>query len=259
MNTPREMLNVSEAYPLYDSLIICSELYGKEKKIDGWFTSFNDFAAQEVHSFFKNRTMASAHQAYCNMQSADSMDFSFRAFSFGIRFWGPVVADSKPYSGTLYPIVMQEGLPAFWMFDLPSHSSIEFIVQQDTVIESPCMATPPGYGPSGVGISAMTDEVGGAVSDPVFVQWGTQGVPRMRNRFPLPNPIEIPRTASIEARLYLGPYIREILASIYGPTEYPMIESYDGASDRAHPPTRYGITVSLFGERFVQQRGQYHR
>ena len=118
-------MNVAESYPIYDTVIVCEELYGKEKSIEGWFTTFRDFAANEKHTFFKNRTIGSANLAYCNMDSADNVDFVYHAVSLGVRFFAPIAPEG--YNEIVVsPAAMNENVPPFWMFDLPAHCGIDF-------------------------------------------------------------------------------------------------------------------------------------
>lgn len=258
------VMNVAESYPLYDTVIICKELYGKEKSLNGWYTTFRDFASDEKHTFFKSRTAGNSHLAYCNLDSADNIDFVFKAFSIGVRFFAPVMPDTIS-SLVVSPVEMHENLPAWWMFDLAKHVGLDFRVQQDVIVENTCLATPPGYGPrGGGGCQSETDAVG---VFPNQTQWkvtvGSNGEPCIDNRFPFPNPISIPRNASIEANLYLSGYARYMMQNLEGPNDWVLLTAEQAtqgpaATDFLVTPTRYGIQVSLYGYREVQQRGQYH-
>ncbi|MCK4785548.1 MAG: hypothetical protein KAV87_17475 [Desulfobacteraceae bacterium] len=260
----KEYSNVAESYPLYDTVIICSELYGKEKSLNGWFTNFRDFANNERHTFFKDRTIGNSHLAYCNMDSADNVDFVYKVFSVGVRFFAPVCPDAKDVP-LISPGVMNENVPPFWLFDLPKHCGFDFKVQQDTIVENTCLATPPGYGPriGGGAQPAVDDQAPFPNQTPWKLITGTNGEPIIDNRFTFPTPISIPRNATIEANVYPSIYARFILGQLLGPnsTVLPTEEqatTTPGDDDWLSIPTRYGIQVSLYGYREVQQRGQYH-
>lgn len=261
----KSYLNVTESYPLYDTVLICSQFYGKETNIVGWFTNFRDFADNDKHTFFKTRTIGSTHLAYCNFDSADNVDFVFNALSMGVRFFAPIVPDGHKGDVTDdYDLVLlNENNPCWWLFDLPKHCGVDFRVQQDVIIENTCLATPPGYGPRlGGGTQPIRDENVNIRYDPYKIVTGTIGEASIDNRFPFPYPVRIPRNATIEANIYPSLYARRIMEDISGPLEW--VES--GASGTNEPastdtigvPVRYGIQVSLYGYREVQQRGQYH-
>lgn len=263
---PENYLNVAESYALYDTIIICKELYGKEKTIPGWFYTFRDFAANDKHVFFKNRTIGNSHLAYCNMDSADNVDYVFNAISFGVRFFAPVVHDSlKEVLTPFGPELINENNPCFWLFDLPKHCGIDFRVQQDVIVENNCMATPPGYGPRlGSGAQPIiydpTDT--NINTTPFKITIGTMGEPCIENRFPFAIPVRIPRNATIEANVILSPYIRSIMDNMSGPEYWvgdgALVAETPANTDYFKVPVRYGIQVSLYGYREVQQRGQYH-
>jgi hypothetical protein len=254
--------NVAESAPLYDTVVICKTMYGKESSIGGWFTTFAGFSANEKHTFFKNRTEGSSHLAYCNMQSADNVDFVFKCFSFGVRFFAPVNPDAINYT-ILSPVQYMENIVPFWLWDLPKHCGIDLRVQQDVIIENSCLATPSGYGPrSGGGAQPATDtRLGNCNQIPWKAISGTIGEPAIDNRFALPNPIEIPRNTPIEANIYVSEYGRYVLRQLAGPESTVMLTGQQaagpGLNDYLSLPNRYGIQVSLYGYREVQQRAQY--
>lgn len=257
-------MNVAESYPIYDTLIICSDLYGKEQSINGWYTTFRTFADDEKHTFFKDRTIGNSHLAYTNMDSVDTIDYAFKAFSIGVRFFGP--CSPEGYNDIVVsPAGINEEVIPFWMFDLPKHVGLDFRVQQDVIIENTCLATPPGYGPRGGG--GAQPLVDSTADFPNQVPWkvvtGSNGEPVIDNRFPFPDPIEIPRNTPIEANLYLSNYVRYIIGGWIGPRDWVLLTEEQsaqppGITDFFSMPTRFGIQVSLYGYRLVQQRGQYH-
>lgn len=313
--------NVSEIYPLYDSVIVSQRLWGNEIKVKGWFGGhsgdpwakpFEQFGDSQDHLFFKDRTEGNSDLAYCNLQSAETMDFAYRLYSIGVRFWGPISAfeiapeydgdgDGMPPWGAILeddPFVIQSCLGHIWKAEFPMHCGFEFKVEQDVILAGPAMTFPPGHGFAGTG-SAWSAPVSPGVSDisggsppydsnidpddagedsiiqhPQHISVITQGHPRIGNRFNFvnskgnPQPIEIPKGALVQAKISLSPYVQYMLDNVLGPLYYlfnrrcprawaigatPDVEK----DDNVYFGTRYGITVSLLGERLVQQRGQY--
>lgn len=263
--------NVAEAWSVYDTMILCPTFYGQESSVQGWFQTFVAFSQEERHSFFKSRTEANASQAYCNKQTADSMDFAMEVYSLGCAFFAPGVrtlmatTDADPTYQTI-----NSQIAHWWEVELPRHCSVEFKVQQDTILELPAMAAAPGYGPVGGGAS-FEHERSGRVSPqgvfnpdylPVMNMAVTQGVPTPKNRWPFPKPIQIPRTATIEAIVTVSQYARDYLSNFANLNPQYVFGGISGAP--ADPPytnfpARFGIQVSLLGKRLVQQRAQYHR
>lgn len=258
----KKFANVVETWPLFDTILICRQFYGNEIGQDGWYNSWAAFGAQEKHNFFKSRT-ESAGPAYCNMQSADSMDFAFMLHSIGIAVWSPapnLEGQYDPSSEGIQGDLMRPDLAVshWWASDLPNHMGIDLKIQQDIRMELPCIHCPPGYGAMGSG-TANQGTTGAAFGDvPINHNAVVQGVPLLDNRFALPTPIGIPRTATIEGTLHLSETARTILQGINGPFDY-QFNSVDGLPPYEYFPRRYGITMSLFGERMVQQRAQYHK
>lgn len=258
-----QFANVVEAWPLYDSILISKQFYGNEIGQDGWFTSWANFGSQETHRFYNIRTEA-AGDAYCNMQSADSMDFAFLAHSVGITVQGPapnVEGHAETVQeGQTGELGGNDSFLSHWISsELPNHMGLQFKVQQDIRLEVPCMACPAGYGSVGSGSAATGTDDGSTYGDiPFHDNAVVQGVPLLENRIPFPTPIGIPRTATIEGILHLSEYARWVLQAVKGPDDF-QFNTDDGAPAYTYFQKRYVIQMSIFGERLVQQRGQYHR
>ena len=258
----RRFKNVAESWTLYDSILVCETFYGTEPSVQGWFTTFNAFAQQEQHIFFKSRTEAIAGGAYTNQQSADTMDFAFVAYSMGITIWAP----APNLEGTIGSIAegaqgvvdySDPSISHFWQFDLPRHMGIQFKTNQDVRAECTCYAAPAGYGPIGGGAASDVPEIPIVNSLPVINIAGTQGVPILQNRFKFPEPIGIPRTATIQGILQVAPFGRYSLTGIKGPQSY-VIQPQDGGPPYVFFPKRYAIQFSILGKRLVQGRANYH-
>lgn len=249
--------NVVENWPLYDSIVICQEFYGSEANVPGWYTTFNLFGDRERHSFFKNRTAGIAGEAYCNLQSGDSLDFAYLIDSVGIEITCPPSNDSElsDVDGDGENSASQDHiLPQWWRADFPRHCGIQLKVQQDVRWEGPAMSAPSGVGAALDGMSFNQNAVSIFGEIPYMLSQTTQGVPLLSNRQPFPEPIGVPRTGTVELVLEIGPWARRILTNIYGPNQI-----YFNGGTPAFIPSRYIIRASLFGRRLVQQRAQYHR
>lgn len=264
-----QFTNVAEAWSLYDTLIVSPTWYGQEDSVQGWFANFPAFSQQERHSFFKSRTEANASLAYCNKNTADTMDFAMEVYSMGCAFFAPgvraLMANTDP--DPAYEFINSQ-IAHWWEVELPRHCSIEFKVQQDVVLELPAMACSPGYGPVGGGASfeheAVTRNPDPVNADylPTMNMAVTQGVPTPKNRWPFPKPIQVPRTATIEAILTVSEYGRDYMANLTGLNPQYVFGGIPGAPqdpDYTIFPARFGVQVSLLGKRLVQQRAQYHR
>jgi hypothetical protein len=253
--------NVVEAWPLYDSIVICPTLYGNEFQA-GWFTSLAAFGAQETHSFWKQRTEGLVGLPYTNQQSADSMDFAFVAHSVGLAIFTPtpnIEGIAEPADGNAGALDLPDALISHWFAaDLPRHMAVQLKVQQDIRVELTALQAAPGYGVCGGGAAFPGIAAADHGDIPYISTTVSQGVPILSNRFPLPHKIGIPRTATIEGILHLSEYARHVLTGVLGPQNYQM-NTIDGVKPYTYFPKRYIIQMSLFGERMVQQRGQYHR
>jgi len=250
--------NVVETWALYDSIVICPTLYSTEQNA-AWFTNWAAFGQRETHRFFKTRTEATVGAAYCNQQSSDSMDFAFRAHSIGLAIMGPPVGEAQLADIDGLDIVFPDHLLPQWIVaELPRHLGIQFKVQQDVRVELPAFACPPGYGAVGAGQAFEAPAIITHGDIPFLTNQSVQGVPLLSNRYPLPEPIGIPRTGQIEGILHMSEWARNTLTNVTGPHQIIM-NSDDGSPSYRQEDARYVIQLSLFGERLVQQRAQYHR
>lgn len=266
--------NVIEHSPVVDSIIICPEagLFGSEKTVPGWFRNFATFAGRQDHSMFKTRTEAMCGLAYNTQQSADRMDFPFTAFSLGLSFWGPPMAQIATFYPVESPSTTLEQFHAWFMSELPNHIGVEFKIGPDIILTDTAMAIPPGYGPAGDGVADGDLAVGAAddqfVNDNMACMFSfiSQGQPQKHNRFSWPEGLAIPVGANIECKLLLSDYARYIMLQYLGPNSLELTNyAYNSEgvevvpADQKQFPARFGITASLWGLREVQQRGALHQ
>lgn len=262
MSVPEQRLNVMESWPIYDTIIICKELFGAESNTPGFFNTFNQFAARQDHSLFKTRSEAIAGLAYNNQQSQDRVDFAYHAFSIGISFFAP--SNCLQWKGLLVGAETPETLlSVLWTIDLPRLIGVELRIGQDVKLTGTCYRLPPGYGPFGAGATMGGDDANGSdLGDspmPQFIFVANQGMPDVANRFTFKPPVDIPRNETIEVKLYLSDIARQILTQIRGPeSALQTIDETEGALF-SQIPGRFGIQASLWGIREVQQRGNLHK
>jgi hypothetical protein len=252
------MPNVFETAAYWDTIIICSSLYGNEATAPGWFTTMAGFGAQQEHRFFKNRNQAMVGLAYNNMLSQDRSDYPFRCVSLGLTFFAPCT----PFELVSGEITRNRNLASFFTFDLPNHVGVSFRLGQDIRVEGNAYHFPPGYGPRVGGTTQGQDEMpAGPPQNPTISNliWsGTQGNPVIQNRYVFEQEINIPRNETFEVKITLSEYARVILADCAGPGSYEFqLDEGEGPSI-TEIPVRYGIQCSLYGVREVQQRGAAH-
>lgn len=261
-----ERMNVQESWPLYDTLFVTSTYFGQENDSLNWYNTMLAFSQQERHSFFNQRTEGTAGLQYTNKQSADTLDFAYHAYSIGVSFFSPGVRTlgNLNIAGDDWETI-DSTLAHFWEVELPRHCALSLRVQQDIVIELPCFAAPPGYGPCGGGSAFEHEQVGriqpnGTTPNgaywPVMNASVTSGVPIIQNRFKFNKAIEIPRTATIEGILTVSEIARATLAQMQ--TQNYILNPEEETDNPVSHPARFGIQVSLLGKREVQQRAQYH-
>jgi hypothetical protein len=288
----KDIRNVGESWPLVDSIVICSLLTGRESQIRGWFRTFQQFFAQAQHSLFKDRTAGNCGAAYNNQQIADSMDYGFVAYSLGVSFFAPCIMQSadpnvaEPVEVPPYDLVEYENaLASWWTHDLPRHCGIQFKVNQDIVLEASTMMTPPGYGPISGGMAFEIDPtlkmVAPLIPDPpqnaINIDFGprnkefslmvgniNQGPSCLEARWPFAVPLEIPKMATIEGILNISDFALVTGRALHAdtPRNYFWKNPLSAQLDEKRFvffPQRFGIQMSLYGVRYIQQRGQYHR
>ena len=276
-----EFINVEEMWPIYDTLIVSSEMYGKESNADGWFTSFVDMGQEAEHSFFMGRTQANTDLAYTNKLQAESLDFAYQAYSIGCAFFAPSTRglwSFAPGARLTTPSKSFSQIAHWWEVELPRHCSVQLKVQTDIVAEVPAMACSPGYGPAGGGMSfeheiPFRDLTEGSENPdylPVANMAVTQGEPDLRNRLNLVvpsdeggwEPIGIGRTNTVEIVVKVSQFARNVLKNMIGVTPSYLIGGVNGApvdpAGYVSWPARFGIQPSLLGKRMVQQRARYH-
>lgn len=255
-----EIRNVREPWVQYDTICVCSQLYGSEANA-GYYTTFQAFGQQASHLLFKRRSEGNVHRAYCNQQSEDRTDFVFWVFEIGLLFMGPPTPTDQTVDGEGPNYFAQEYMPPFWTGVLPRHCAAKLKIGQDEKLHTSAMMLNPGYGPVTSGVAFGADTWAAAAGfKPEMVWCGTQGdpVPQARYWLPItkedgsPGPIGIPKNELIELRLEVSEFARTTLQAAEGPGTL----NFGQTGAEVYIPSRYRIQASLWGFREVQQRGQ---
>jgi len=224
---------------------------------DGWYTTFAALGAANEVPFFNVRNR-NHHLAYNNQDTRDQTAYGMKVYSMGVSFWGPQIATqfTDIEGGIGYA---EEIHTAEWEADLPQHAAAILRVNQDDRLKIQCCMAPPGYGPSGGGMGHGDPNVAifEETTNPATMKGMTgMGVPDIDNQWPFPEPIDVPRRASLSVVIKFSEYGRQMLQTMSGP--HRLYFQPDPASPISEAPyCCFGIQVALKVKRYVQQRGQY--
>lgn len=254
----RAPMNVKESWPLYDTILISSFWENNILPIpDGWFSTFAAFGLQASQYFF-NRRNRNVGLAYNNQDKRDSMPYGMRVYSLGLTFFAPSPLLIQTLQGGVAKAT--HNVSRIWEVDLPRHVSVVFKVNQDERVKQTAFTVPCGYGPIISGTS-----LGLADTIPTNQAWSfsfsasTQGETFCENRYKFPVPLEIPRDASISLELRLSAYAQELIKILPGPWDIVETNQSSPVNIFNIINSAFGIQATVYGQRLVQQRGQYHR
>lgn len=241
MADERQPMNVVEAYTLYDTIQIGSDVTEEEG-----YASFAALAGEEEIPFFAKRTRSKVGLAYTNKDSTDALPFAFHCYSMGIEWLGAPDRDKLPDNATAQIIAEFEGAYLLEKV-LPAHCGVTLKVREDERLAGTAEMIPPGYGATGYTAGAVNQAP---------IQAVTQSWPDLSNRFKFPEPLRIPRNTIVTANLKFSKFAKRLLANLPTPG---VISLYDpSAAAKIDIPRRALIRVSLLGKREVQQRGELH-
>lgn len=247
----KQYTNVGENWKLYDTVLIGL----KADQLDfstGYFTSYAAVGAANTIPFFNVRNRSSG-LAYNNQDVRDQLPYVFKIYSIGVTFWAPATSTYFNVSPIIAPQNMANNL---FEIEVPKHMSVTLKTQQDQRIKLNPLMTPPGYGVVSGGIAQGDVETQYTYPNIMHSSF-SQGVASLTNAWGFPKPLEIPRLANLSVVLELSEYARNLLLAMPGPRYQPMrAVAGDGTFMEAEGSA--GIQVTLGGQRFVQQRGQYH-
>ena len=230
--------NVLEFWPLYDTVLIGvhTDLYPKA----GYFIAYGNLGAVAEIPFFNIRNRSMVGVPYNNFDTTEHLTFPYHCDSIGVEFITAVSATSTTgFSWLIGDLVFGKLLQ--------NHASLKFIVDQDEKL----VCTVP-LCPAGMGIDGDASDGGSDDHANYGIDVANNGSPILTNRWKFPQPIIIPRNATIRATIEFSPYARNVLNTM---VVGPGVE-YVGAAQTN--PQISAIRVSMFGRREVQQRGQLH-
>lgn len=238
-------LNAEEAWGIYDTIQIRDGATEKEG-----FPSYIALGGVPLWPFFDQRK-SDIGTAYTNRDSNESLEFAFEAYSLGVRFVAPegIVEEKKDVGG-------ESNLLIHSIFSrmVAEHVGMRFKVKQDDKLIHTCTMAPSGFGPNspsmiqGPNLAVAADQIG--YSSPS----NTNGQPHVSGRWKFPAPVEIPRGAVFNMKLEPSAYIRDLLASMIGPSPYKFCP----AGEEIEKPSCALIRVDIIGKRGVQQRNALH-
>ena len=251
-------MNVKEDFTLFDSIMVYKDLADLGNHPPGWFTSFAAMSNANTISFFDMRNMGSCDRAYCNQDTRDQTAFAMLIEQIGVRFWGPGLQFQATSPDGFGLTIDQIAELAWWEGELAQHTSVRFRVNQDEKLKAPAIMLPPGCGPVGSGYGNMGAIGAGGSTRHSPYQNVSQGVAHVKDMWPFPMVIEIPRRASISVQLELAEYAKQVLRTMPGPGYYAFPTPDSTAAPTNFFGCAYGISVTIKGKRLVQQRGQLH-
>lgn len=242
--------NVRESFNLYDTVLMSPWVNTISNPPAGWFATFNAMSTANQISFFNVRNR-SIGIPYNNQDTRDALPYVFLIDSIGIRFFGPQIATLSSLNSA---DAQEDQLTALWEHDLPQNTSITLRTNQDDRLKIASLMAPSGQGPAGGGVGRGDPSTYNATL-PLTNAVGSQGMPELKNRWPFPYALGVPRRASLSVTLKLTEFAKELLGIPSGPG---FIQTRNSAGNTGTLYPAFGIQVTIFGRREVQQRGQYH-
>jgi len=241
MNEERTPVNVVEAFALYDTIQIGTDVTEQEG-----YKSFAALAGEEEIPFFSKRTRSNVGLAYTNKDSTDALPFVFFAYSMGVEFLGST--DREAISNPTDELAAEAEGGYIMEKLLPAHTGVTLKVREDERLAGTAEMIPPGYGSVGYTAGAFNQAP---------IQATTQSWPDLSNRFKFPEPIRIPRNTIVTANLRFSKFAKRLLTYLPAPGGIKLWDP-SGEGTAILIPRRAMIRVSLLGKREVQQRGELH-
>lgn len=291
--------NVREQIILTDTVLVSKFVGQLTDRPNGWFTSFAGAGAAGEFSFMnvRNRSIGIQYnnqdardQLPFGMRIM-SIGVKFFAPPCASQFTAcenkgsteisRVPVGDDVYTDPAYPLLTnrEELHSALWESDLPNHMSLTLRTNQDIRLRGPAAIFTPGFGAVGGGwgwgspgdlymaayAGTPTPSISHETGAPTFGGYVTNletiahGEVDIRQRFPFPIPIDVPKRANLSVTLKLSQYGKEMLQAITGPYWMPFPKYVDSdALKKSVKAAMFGIDCTIKGERLIQQRGAYH-
>jgi len=247
--------NVPENWILYDT-VLCGEYAAQMNFHDGYTANYATLGALTEIPFFNVRNRNHG-LAYNNQDTRDQTAWVFKIFTVGVQFFAPTTVCYRNGAGN--PIGASLTEQHIFETELPKHASLTLQTNQDERLKINCLMAPPGVGAVSGGMAQGSRQF--ASQDGSFdASKGafTQGTPVLTNKWGFSNPLEVPRRASLSAKVTFSEYGRTLLQNMPGPFSQPFRFSGGPPEQYFFLPAMCGIRVILGGQRQVQQRGQLH-
>jgi hypothetical protein len=246
--------NVPENWILYDTVLIGLGVADLSFK-DGYLPSYLVLGGLNDLPYFNVRNRNHG-LAYNNQDTRDQTAWVFRIYTVGVQFFGPTTNVYRDAAGV--PTGAQHTEQHLFMTELPKHASLTIQTNQDERIKLNSLMAPAGAGAisGGVGYGSRQIQSGNNSFDTVKGAF-SNGTSVLTNRWGFPNPLEVPRRATLSAKIRFSEYARNMLTNMPGPYYQPF-RPFGGVGSWYFSPAMCGIRVILGGQRQVQQRGQYH-
>lgn len=256
----RQFMNVSEQFMLYDTVGIYTPPLGSNiANPDGWFFNYAALGAANDINFFDVRNR-SAGLMWNNQDKRDQLAWPFEIHTIGVTFFADLMSGGANWA-TDQTFSPEDYASHLFLVDLPRHAGLTLQVQQDVRLRTHCYFAQPGYGPCGGGYGRGQPSGWTALDNDNgwdhYLSTATQGVPMYDVRWPFPEPLMVPRNATLRVIIRFTEYARALLAQL------PFLGTFhgdvEGQTDIEEKAAFAGIQVSLTGKRLVQQRSEYHR
>lgn len=244
-----EYYNVEETFPLFDTVAVTERLPSIHPTPPGWFSTFAAMGAANDIAFFNVRNKATCGRAYNNQDTRDQTAWGYLLRSVGVQFFAPPIASLLDADNYMH---MQNN--ALWEAELPQHAALTLRINQDDYLKINVAMVNAGIGPT---IGGWGQFGGQAIGSQHMVSGAnTQGEPLLKNMWHFPEPIGIPRRASLSATIKFSEYGRQLLQVMPGPDSIYYRGPVWGQSLLIN--AFFGVKVVLVGQRLVQQRGELH-
>lgn len=232
MAAPEGTKQVRETWMLYDTVRIGPAL---ESKDHGWFQNFTQLAAADSVNFLNVRNSSDVGAFYTNITSKDKLPWPFVLESIGIRFGYP--DPNIPPPGTA-----QAAASKLFQELIPEHAHLDFFIREDMRLRLKPHMMPAGYGTVGLGVLIPSASYVGVLEN---------GNVNLGNRFQWLTELNIPDDTPVKAELRFSEYAKALL------TAWATVNPLDGPQGEELNNEAF-IELSLRGQRWVQQRGEYY-
>lgn len=252
------LMNVLEPQTLYDTVLV-SGYVNSMKFADGWYATFAALGAANEIPFYNVRNR-NHHLAYNNQDTRDQMSYGMKIYSIGVSFFAPQIA-TQFHDVEGVASYAEEIHSAVWEADLPQHAAMVLRINQDDRLKIMTCMSPSGYGPTGGGMGHGDPTVATfeETTNPAIMKgMTTMGAAELNNQWPFPNPLDVPRRASLSVVIKFSEYARQELQTMVGPLRYVFAPAAGGGQMDETLYCCFGIQVSMKVKRYVQQRGAYH-